>query len=143
MAAILGRDIGICHSVGPAAGAGPALARIVAGGAPLAGRAPQLSNAAELHAPGEVAPSLSLGETGAPDSPIRALVRGRGMGRSAHVAKRGGCSLGAALRSGRGPQLPALVNSCEPDKARAPFFVARNEGSSMLPDPYNCIHRMK
>jgi hypothetical protein len=96
-----------------------------------------------LHAPGEVAPSLSLGETGAPDSPIRALVRGRGMGRSAHVAKRGGCFLGAALRSGRGQQLPALVNSCEPDKARAPFFVARNEGSSMLPDPYNCIHRMK
>lgn len=143
MAAILGRDTGVRHSAGTAAAGGPALARIGAGGAPLAGRAPQLSNAAQLHAPGEVAPLLSLGETGAPDSPIRAFGRGRGMGRSAHVAKRGGCSLGAALCFGRGQQLPAPINSSESDKARAPFFVARNEGSSMLPDHYNCIHRIK
>lgn len=63
---------------------------------------------------------------------------------------------GAAPRKGRGLQLPGfagVVYACKsassrPEKrlfavARALFFIARNEGSSMVPDNYSCIHRIK
>lgn len=62
---------------------------------------------------------------------------------------------GAAPRKGRGLQLPGfagVVYACKsassrPEKrlfavARTLFFIARNEGSSMVPDNYSCIHRI-
>ena len=48
-----------------------------------------------------------------------------------------------ASRFGRGLQSRFTSNSCEPGTARTPFFIARNEGSSMVPDNYACIHRIK
>jgi hypothetical protein len=53
---------------------------------------------------------------------------------------------GAALRLGRGSRCPAPVTSSwlHVDlTAAALFFIARNEGSSMVPDNYACIHRIK
>lgn len=86
----------------------------------------------------------SLKTTGAPQSPNRArLFVGRGMGRLPHVAKRYGCSWWPAPRFGRGQQSPTPVSFSEPGTASALFFIARNEGSSMVPDNYACIHRIK
>ena len=53
---------------------------------------------------------------------------------------------GAALRLGRGPLCPSPFTPTRLHvdlTAAALFFIARNEGSSMVPDNYACIHRMK
>lgn len=52
----------------------------------------------------------------------------------------------AAPRSGRGLRSPAPLNPASLSaqiRALALFFIARNEGSSMVPDNYACIHRIK
>jgi hypothetical protein len=53
--------------------------------------------------------------------------------------------VGSALRLGRRSRCSALFLIQRPHvylMAATPFFIARNEGSSMVPDPYNCIHRI-
>jgi hypothetical protein len=63
---------------------------------------------------------------------------------AARVLANGGLGLGAP-RKGRGLHFPALVTSTWPalsQNAATLFFIARNEGSSMVPDDYSCIHRM-
>jgi hypothetical protein len=51
-----------------------------------------------------------------------------------------------APSKGRGLHCPSPVTSTwlhTNPPAATPFFIARNEGSSMVPDNYSCIHRMK